>query len=263
MDDCTMEQSMLISDYDLIRRVNYENMRRRLEKEKLTDHEVDKLYDIVEVTDSLLTQNGIRYTIEGGTLLGAVRNGGLIKHDNDADFDVLEDDLVKIKALSNSFSEYGLEIIDIPGWGLQITHEDSPCLAAGLWTDGIKTWTSKWPFLDLIAIRWDDIQQKYILAEDVAYHDYPNYYLTRSDWEMPFDRIQFGHLQVSAIAGDENRRAYLNRHYVDWDRIIEMNMDHRSNEYFTSAIRCPLSKEDLGYRPRSKNPTTLKKSFSK
>jgi lipopolysaccharide cholinephosphotransferase len=254
-----MEQPILLTDVDHVRLAYYANMRRRLEKEKLNDNEVDKLYDIIEVTGDLFDQNRIRYTIEGGTLLGAVRNGGLIKHDNDADFDVLQDDLPKIKALSSNFAEYGLEIIDVPGWGLQVTHEDSPSLASGLWTDGIKEWTSKWPFLDLIAIRWDKIRQSYILAQDVAYHDYPNYYLTRSDWENPFERVPFGHLMLWAIGGAENRRAYLDRHYKSWDQIIEMKMDHRSNQYFQSEIQCPLSTEDLGYRPRSKSPTTLKK----
>jgi lipopolysaccharide cholinephosphotransferase len=254
-----MQQPVVRTDADGFRSDYYAGMRQRLNQEKLEDHDVDKLYDIVEVTDGIFNQYGIRYTIEGGTLLGAVRNGGLIKHDNDADFDVLQDDLPRIKALNSHFAEYGLEIIDVPGWGLQVTHEDSPCLAPGLWTDGTRQWTSKWPFLDLIAIDWDDIQQIYIYAQDVAFHDYPKYYLTQSDWENPFERIPFGHLKLWAIQGDDNRRTYLDRHYKNWDKIIEMIMDHRANKYFDTEIRCPLLNEDLCYRPRSNNPSTLKK----
>jgi hypothetical protein len=254
--------SRRLSDIDRLRYVKYEEMRRRLEKEKLTDIEVDKLYDIVEVTAGLFDENAIRYTIEGGTLLGAVRNGGLIKHDNDADFDVLQDDLDKIKDLSNNFAEYGLDIIDVPGWGLQITHTDSPSLGPGLWTDGIRQWTSNWPFLDLIAIQLDETTGKYTLAQDVAYHDYPEYSLTKSDWENPFERVQFGHLKLWAIGGYENRRAYLDRHYKNWDKVIEMNMDHRTNQYFETKIQCSFSPEDLGYRPRSNNQTTLTKPWS-
>jgi hypothetical protein len=253
-----MKRSILLSDIDHLRYANYTEMRRRLETQKLTDQEVDKVYDIVEATADLFDENNIRYMIEGGTLLGAIRNGGLIKHDNDADFDVLQDDLPKIKSLSSNFAEYGLEIIDVPGWGLQIAHIDSPGLAPGLWTDGTTEWTSKWPFLDLIAIRWDETTGKYILAQDVAHHDYPDYFVTKSDWENPFEKLQFGHLQLWAIGGEKNRRAYLDRHYKNWDQIIEMNMDHRTNEYFDKMILCPFSLEDLGYRPRSNNPTTLK-----
>ena len=258
-----MEQSIPTANAEPPRCVYQANMRRRLEKEKLNDNEVDKLYDIIEVTGGLLDQYGIRYTIEGGTLLGAIRNGGLIKHDNDADFDVLQEDLPKIKALGSSFAEYGLEVVDVPGWGLQVTHEDSPSLAPGLWTDGIQQWTSKWPFLDLIAIRWDSSRQKYILAQDVAYHDYPDYYLTRSDWENPFERVPFAHLILWVIGSSGSRQAYLDRHYKNWNRLIEMKMDHRSNQYFQHEIQCPLTTEDLGYRPRSKDPTTLKKPWSR
>jgi hypothetical protein len=254
-----MEQLLRLSDIDRLRHEKYTEMRKRLETEKLTDAEVDKLYDIVETTADLFDENSIRYTIEGGTLLGAVRNGGLIKHDNDADFDVLQDDIPKIKALSSRFAEHGLEIIDVPGWGLQITHTDSPPLAPGLWTDGINHWTSKWPFLDLIAIRWDETTQKYILAQDVAYHDYPDYFLTKSDWENPFEKLKYGHLKLWAIGGCANRRAYLDRHYKNWNKMIEINMNHRTNEYFETKIQCPFSSADLGYRPRSNKPTTLVK----
>ncbi|CAF1187918.1 unnamed protein product [Adineta ricciae] len=258
-----MDSPLLRMDIDRTNRAdNQANMRQRLDKEKLTDDEVDKLYDIVQVTDGLFNRNHIRYTIEGGTLLGAVRHGGLIKHDNDADFDILQDDIPQIKALAPQFAEYGLEIIDVPGWGLQVTHQDSPGLAPDLWTDGVRQWTSKWPFLDLIAISWNEQLQRYVLAQDVAFHDYPEYYLTKSDWENTFERVPFAHLQLWAIGGEKNRRAYLDRHYKNWNRMIEMNMDHRSNHYFEVEIVCPLSEEDLGYRARSKKATTLKKSWT-
>jgi hypothetical protein len=124
----------------------------RLQKEKLNDDEIDLLYDIVYITDKILNENNIRYTIEGGTLLGAVRNDGLILHDNDADFDVLESDIDRILNLEKEFAKYNLVIIITPGWGLQISYKDSPDLAPNMWTDGTKSWTSKWPFLDLISI---------------------------------------------------------------------------------------------------------------
>jgi len=37
-----------------------------------------------------------------------------------------------------------------------------------------------------------------------------------------------------------------------------MNMDHRTNQYFDQLIVCPITDSDLGYRSRSKLPTTLK-----
>jgi lipopolysaccharide cholinephosphotransferase len=223
--------------------------RKRLYAEKLTDDEVDLLYDIMEVTAKILEGHNIRYTIEGGSLLGAVRNGGLIPHDNDGDFDVLESDLESIISLGDEFAKYDLVVIKVPGWGLQIAHKDGPELAPGLWTDGISSWTSRWPFLDLISIQKNG--ERYELAQDVARQDYPHYHLLASDWELPFEKIQFGHLQLYAIGGEENRIKYLDRHYPNWNAVLEMNMDHRANTYFDEPIKCVLKKDDIHYRKRS------------
>ena len=227
----------------------------RLQKEKLNDDEIDLLYDIVYITDKILNENNIRYTIEGGTLLGAIRNGGMILHDNDADFDVLESDIDRILNLEKEFAKYNLVIIITPGWGLQISYKDSPDLAPNMWTDGTKSWTSKWPFLDLISIKFDG--EKYICGGSVAISDYPDYYLTRDDWEKPFDKIKFGNLDLWVIAGHDNRINYLDRNYKNWDTMIEMVMDHRENVYFDKPIRCAFTEKDKRHNVRSDKPTKL------
>lgn len=230
--------------------------RKRLYKEMLTDLEVDLLYDIIEITNDILNQNNIRYTIAGGTLLGAVRNGGLIPHDNDADFDVLEDDLDQIRSLVDQFALFGLIIIEIPGWGLQISHKNSPDLEVNLWSDNIgNKWTSKWPFLDLISIKYDNQEKIYKLAQETAKHDYPDYYLTEEDWKNPFEKIKFGHLNLWVISKNYNRINYLDRNYKDWNKIIEMNMDHRKNIYFDKPIKCNITTNDLVHRSHSKKLT--------
>lgn len=226
-------------------------MRERLNNEKLTQEEVDLLYDIMEITDDILIRYEIRYSISGGTTLGSIRNGGLIPHDNDADFNVLESDLDRVRNLKDEFNKHNLVIVDIPGWGLQVSHKNSPDLEECIWTDGKTSWTSKWPFLDLIAIKYDESTNRYVLAGSVARDDYPNYYLTRSDWDVPFERIKFGHLYLNAIAGHENRINYLNRHYPNWDKQIEMIMDHRKNIYFDHPIQLKLEECDKSYRKHS------------
>jgi hypothetical protein len=237
--------------------------RLRLEKEKLTNDEANLLYRIIFITSMILDKNNIRYTIEGGTLLGAVRNGGLIPHDNDGDFDVLQTDIIKIldSDIKLEFKKYNLEIIVTPGWGLQISDESSPELDPDLWNldDILKegdinyynivkkhvnnktSWTSKWPFLDLISIKFDSGTNKYILAQSIALNDYPNYYLTKEDWENSFDKIKFGDLDLWTIGGHENRIKYLDRNYPNWDNEIVMIMDHRKNVYFDKPIRVKLS----------------------
>jgi lipopolysaccharide cholinephosphotransferase len=229
------------------------NMRERLNKERLTDEEIDLLYDIMEITGNIFDRFKIRYTLEGGSLLGAVRNGGIIPHDNDGDFDILESDIEKIKSLKNEFDKYDLVIIETPGWGLQISHKNSPDLEPNMWTDNQGNyWTSKWPFLDLIAIKYDTKIDKYVLSQDVAKQDYPDYYLTPNDWQNDFEKIKFGHLQLWAIAGHQNRINYLNRHYGNWQNEIIMVMDHRKNIYFDEPIKLQILDADLVYRKHSK-----------
>jgi phosphorylcholine metabolism protein LicD len=228
-----------------------ESQRIRLNKEKLTQEESDLLYDIVEITDNILNKYKIKYIISGGTLLGSIRHGGFIPHDNDSDFDVLEIDLDKIRSLSDEFAKYNLVIINVPGWGLQISYKNSPDLEQCIWTDGNTTWHSKWPFLDLIALKYDDNSNSYILAGDVAYNDYPNYYLTYSDWNELFEKIKYGHLKLYAIGGNQNRINYLDRNYKNWNKEIEMLMDHRNNIYFDEPIRLKLESCDMNYRKHS------------
>lgn len=233
-------------------RFRLDHERSRLNREKLTDDDADLLYDIIDITDRILTEHAIDYTIEGGTLLGHQRCGGLLPHDNDGDFDVLEADLPKVRALADEFAKYDLVLIETPGWGFQVSHQNSPDLEPGMWTniDGSRTWTSKWPFLDLIAIAENADTDRYILAGDVALKDYPNYYLTQSDWKTPKERVNFGHLKLKAIAGEDARLAYLDRHYPNWRTHIEMVMDHRTNVYFDRPILCPVTTHDLTHRPR-------------
>ncbi len=60
-----------------------------------TDHTISMAYDIrklqlhlldiLQATDKAIRQHGLRYYLTGGTLLGAVRHGGFIPWDDDAD----------------------------------------------------------------------------------------------------------------------------------------------------------------------------------
>ena len=191
-------------------------------------------------------------------ILGAIRNGGLIPHDNDADFDILETDVAKILKLKKEFAKYNLVIIEAVGWGLQISFKDSPDLPnPNLWTKDNKTfWTSKFPFLDLITIKYDDITNKYICAGEVAYHDYPNYYLTKDEWEgARFGEVKFGDLSLKCF--NFNNSNYLNKNYSNWNRVIEMNMNHRANEYFEKPIVVQMKESDRIFRARSDKKSLL------
>lgn len=266
----------------------------RISERGLNQEEVDRLYEIVAVTHNIFIKHKINYRIEGGTLLGAIRHGGLIPWDDDADFDVLEEDLPKIAKLAHEFERFGMELIEIPGWGFQVSYTDSPELALTNW-NGKK---SKKPFLDLIAVKkisvreWtqqvhqlkDQLQQEqraqtiqlnaklksmeteldaiyqqfsgensfYVLAQESAFHDYPTYYLTEEEFNGPIENISFGGLTLNSF---RNPKIYLDRNYQDWDKKIEILMDHDSNEYFDQ----PLTSRILSFNHKKhSNPGKLK-----
>ena len=55
---------------------------------------VDDVYRGLQATDALCRALGVPYTIVAGTLLGAVRHGGMIPWDDDADIAVREEDFM-------------------------------------------------------------------------------------------------------------------------------------------------------------------------
>lgn len=59
------------------------------DKQRLDPAQALALYSMVHKVARLLERQNVTYWAAGGTLLGAVRNRGIIPHDNDADFNVL------------------------------------------------------------------------------------------------------------------------------------------------------------------------------
>ena len=73
-----------------------------------------RMLDILTIVGEILTRNGIRWWLQGGTLLGAARHSGFIPWDDDVDIDVLGEDVPKmVEALRRELPE-GLILPDPP-----------------------------------------------------------------------------------------------------------------------------------------------------
>lgn len=73
-----------------------------------------RMLDILTVVGDILTRNGIRWWLQGGTLLGAARHGGFIPWDDDVDIDVLGEDVPKMVEVLRRELPEGLILPDPP-----------------------------------------------------------------------------------------------------------------------------------------------------
>lgn len=69
------------------------------------------IYEIVKFTKELCERENIEYFIDGGTLLGCVRDGGQILYDNDADFGISPINFKKLLPFKNEFEKQNYDFI--------------------------------------------------------------------------------------------------------------------------------------------------------
>ena len=88
---------MIMIDKELQRRLKEKY---NPEGSALRRHQLDTL-EILKIVHTICIDNGIRYWLSSGTLLGAVRHGGFIPWDDDVDIEMLEKDYWKYAKVRN------------------------------------------------------------------------------------------------------------------------------------------------------------------
>lgn len=69
-----------------------------------------RMYEMFKVIDYIFEKHNIFYVLSGGSLLGAVRHGGIIPWDCDGDIDILDKDYDNVLALDTEFKKFGLSL---------------------------------------------------------------------------------------------------------------------------------------------------------
>ena len=67
--------------------------------------------DVLMRIDTICRENGLKYALYAGTLLGAVRHGGFIPWDDDIDIVMKRDDYDKLATIIKENSQYNLNFI--------------------------------------------------------------------------------------------------------------------------------------------------------
>ncbi len=78
----------------------------------------------LEIFHKVIEKSDVNYGLFFGTLLGAVREGNFIAHDEDTDIYVFEEEKDKVKALLPAFRKAGLELVRLEPYMISLMRKD-------------------------------------------------------------------------------------------------------------------------------------------
>ena len=177
------------------------------------------IYDLVKFSKELCEREKIEYFIDGGTLLGCVRDGGQILWDNDADFGMSPSNFKKLQSFKNEFEEKGFrwkedepDKIQVQNNNLYFVQNDNhivPCL------DILVYKTIKENYISKVVISNDVYRRQYPYSQHYHKHLYPLISYTYRCLDA----------EPLILKGANNPKKYLDGTYPDWKE--KLIYDHK------------------------------------
>ncbi len=165
---------------------------------------IDGVYESLAVADWVLGRLGVRYVIMSGTLLGAVRHGGMIPWDDDADLGIHERDamalwmgrpLLRARGYDISRFEHGLKLFSLSA---PLLHPEQ---------------AARYPFVDIFTLI--RIGGNWVFSTALARSKWPGEFFHRDDFRT-LAQVAFGPLRLWSVTG-QAARSHLDRAYgPDW-----------------------------------------------
>jgi lipopolysaccharide cholinephosphotransferase len=163
------------------------------------------LYQLTKDFHDIATKHKLRYWIEGGTLLGAVRNKGIIRFDDDVDVDIMHEDEIQFQKLIPEFEKLGYTI--------KHGYIYTMCTAG------------KAPCIDIFVCHPKNGATSYSNLSITS--AFPNSFFYLSEL-FPLKKYKFGDIE---LYGPNNATPYLDRLYPEWDKYAVIHQKHNDSFY--------------------------------
>lgn len=201
-------------------------------KRKLTPDTAATLYSVAYAVSHFFKKHNIDYRICSGSLLGAVRHGGIVPWDDDIDLMIHPNCVKKCKKLfeDGTFKlETGIDVKKQPFSGnWECFHPNSPKGEGAFKDIGL-------PFIDIFKTKWDKDKEKISHGSRTMEAFFPNEYFSVQEWNEAKE-YPFGPLQLTSI---QDAKSYLTRHYGD--DVFDFAYQGPHHDILGKAIHEPFS----------------------
>lgn len=193
----------------------------KLKKYYTSKKSITNLYQLAKDFHDIATKHNLRYWMEGGTLLGAVRNQGIIKFDDDMDVDIMHEDEIHFQSLIPEFEKLGYVV----------RHSNIYTICYG----------KKPPCLDVFVCYPKNDTTSYINLS--ISKKFPNSFFYLSEL-FPLQKYKFGDIK---LYGPNNAKPYLDRMYPEWDKYAVIHQKHNNSFYLLGVhkVKFALTPEIL------------------